>query len=680
MYLKLLVIVLYINYVHANRKNDTCGCYTLGTLANVEGESLCNEQTLQCRCLPNVTGINCDQCTKDHYDIFSGRGCTQCRPRCDQCAANKYKSGDVCANCNCDINGSKNLQCDRNGYCICQKNVEGKQCERCKENMYSIKEGCKPCPSCYNLVQNSTNNFTKHIHKADISLRRIEYNLSAVIQDFENFVTQIKILVLKIEELHNFDNTTMPSNIENLTINITKKIDSFQNNVTAALAKMKSFNNSEIENSMAELREALNATNDLMKTTQNELEAAKVRSEELGNHNKTITDIAETVMKAVETITNKSDKLLLMTEHIKTATKDVCNTAETFESKQNQIRSDADTLLSELNDTVSGAMTMKSYVQSFSADLAQTYNETQSLNKQIVDITVLEDNEISAEIAVIKFDWLTVESIAKNISSTTIEFEESINSIDEYLSKVENRQSIIEHEFVLLQTDEKDADIAIEETTEIFTKAKTDYENLIEFQKVKQQIEDLMKTVPNIESKIKTVRENSKDVKQIFIETLDIIETNQRLSVKVDSILTELKDNETIILERSQSVDEISKEQEEVSDQLTKLHEELKNVKFNHDKLKLVETETQDKVQQIQEYLLVLNTIPSSKEELSLVEKEIETLELMYSAINGFQAEKELLEKEVARVKEILENFPLDDKTLCEAPESEPKLRNNTEE
>jgi len=52
-----------------------CVCNLLGTDEDV---GPCDRITGQCPCLPNVTGISCDQCEDDHWKIASGEGCEAC--------------------------------------------------------------------------------------------------------------------------------------------------------------------------------------------------------------------------------------------------------------------------------------------------------------------------------------------------------------------------------------------------------------------------------------------------------------------------------------------------------------------------------------------------------------------------------------------------------------------------
>ncbi len=69
--------------------NPECNCNILGT--DREG-GVCDAQTGQCPCLPNVVGPQCDRCAPNHWKIASGLGCETCdcdpegslSPQCNQ--------------------------------------------------------------------------------------------------------------------------------------------------------------------------------------------------------------------------------------------------------------------------------------------------------------------------------------------------------------------------------------------------------------------------------------------------------------------------------------------------------------------------------------------------------------------------------------------------------------------
>lgn len=52
-----------------------CVCHILGTNSSA---GPCDPNSGQCKCLPNVTGLKCDQCLPNYWKIASGEGCEPC--------------------------------------------------------------------------------------------------------------------------------------------------------------------------------------------------------------------------------------------------------------------------------------------------------------------------------------------------------------------------------------------------------------------------------------------------------------------------------------------------------------------------------------------------------------------------------------------------------------------------
>lgn len=120
--------------------------------------------------------------------------------RCDQCEPYKYGfSSEGCKSCNCDPIGSKGLQCDTFGQCPCLDNVEGRQCDRCKENKHDRKRGCVNCPDCYNLVQDASKRHLAKLEQLQNILNEIERN-PTVIND-EEFEKQLKTIQQEVKQL-----------------------------------------------------------------------------------------------------------------------------------------------------------------------------------------------------------------------------------------------------------------------------------------------------------------------------------------------------------------------------------------------------------------------------------------------------------------------------------------------
>lgn len=126
--------------------------------------------------------------------------CVVFRLRCDQCAPYHYGfSAEGCKPCDCDDSGSKGLQCDASGQCPCHDNVEGRRCDRCKENKFNRHEGCVDCPDCYNLVRDAADDHRRKLADLNAVLKEIASN-PTVIDDSE-FDKKLEAVEEKIQIL-----------------------------------------------------------------------------------------------------------------------------------------------------------------------------------------------------------------------------------------------------------------------------------------------------------------------------------------------------------------------------------------------------------------------------------------------------------------------------------------------
>ncbi|CAH1791583.1 unnamed protein product, partial [Owenia fusiformis] len=164
-----------------------CGCNEDGT---VEGTT-CEKSTGQCICKENAMGLKCDECRDTFYDLGSdpARGCLPCNCdvagsvngssfcnkingtceckrfvtglTCNQCVSNTWNlteaNEDGCIPCGCDPTGTEegatidpsDLVCNQNtGQCACLSSRIGRTCNDCSRGYYVNNipgGGCFPC-------------------------------------------------------------------------------------------------------------------------------------------------------------------------------------------------------------------------------------------------------------------------------------------------------------------------------------------------------------------------------------------------------------------------------------------------------------------------------------------------------------------------------------------------------
>lgn len=85
------------------------------------------------------------------------------------------------------------------GQCYCLDNVEGRRCNRCKENKYDRQRGCVDCPDCYNLVQNASYLHLQKLDRLADILNQIERNPTVV--DDDKFEQQLKYVQEEVDNL-----------------------------------------------------------------------------------------------------------------------------------------------------------------------------------------------------------------------------------------------------------------------------------------------------------------------------------------------------------------------------------------------------------------------------------------------------------------------------------------------
>ena len=176
-------------YYRVSRKGEPLKCQSCDCNGNVDanavGNCVSNDDTSdtsdenlgKClRCVFNTTGDKCERCLPGYWgDALTSTKChacecniygsvsaecnlqngeCTCKPnvqgrQCDKCREGFWNltSGEGCSACKCNPLGSSSLSCDiYSGKCKCLPGVTGDKCDKCMVNHYGFSsEGCKPC-------------------------------------------------------------------------------------------------------------------------------------------------------------------------------------------------------------------------------------------------------------------------------------------------------------------------------------------------------------------------------------------------------------------------------------------------------------------------------------------------------------------------------------------------------
>ncbi|KAI5734580.1 hypothetical protein M8J77_008341 [Diaphorina citri] len=227
-----------------NALEQNCTECTCNILGIDHSKGPCDRTTGQCPCLPNVIGVSCDRCLKNHWKIASGTGCepcdcdpigsvdvTECNEytgqcqcksgfggrQCDQCQTNFWGNPNVeCFPCDCDPSGSATSQCHQNnGTCVCHQGIGGVRCDTCARGYIGTAPDCSPCGECFD--------------NWDSILRGLADQTTKVITDASNikqtgasgaYTKEFELLEKKIEDVKALvENTTRSSH--DLTVMLT---------------------------------------------------------------------------------------------------------------------------------------------------------------------------------------------------------------------------------------------------------------------------------------------------------------------------------------------------------------------------------------------------------------------------------------------------------------------------
>lgn len=204
---------------------------------------ICDHQTGQCPCLPNVVGQNCDQCEENHWKIGSGVGCEacecdlvgsasekcheftgqcECRPgfggrRCNECQRYHWGNPNIqCRPCECDSRGSSTLQCDRDtGACVCHPGIGGEKCDHCDRGYTGYAPRCSPCGECFENWDSTLEGLTNLTNRVIQDASRIQKvgttgvyrtqfeDMEEILGRVEGLVSNTSVKTQDLDELYN---------------------------------------------------------------------------------------------------------------------------------------------------------------------------------------------------------------------------------------------------------------------------------------------------------------------------------------------------------------------------------------------------------------------------------------------------------------------------------------------
>lgn len=241
--------------------------------------------------------------------------------RCDHCETYKYGfSSEGCKSCDCDRIGSKDLQCDSSGQCHCLDNVEGRRCDRCKENKYDRQRGCVDCPHCYNLVQDAVNYHREQLDKLNDILDEIERNPTVI--DDETFELKLHTVQDDIERLYEEAKDAIGGDevavvqklddIKNRQKGVFRILSEIEENILSATNK----GNRAQENTLSSsetLKEAETQLDDAVALLEIEgkvaLEKANLKAKEYGQQSDKMTTIAQESRHLADELDNQVESL-----------------------------------------------------------------------------------------------------------------------------------------------------------------------------------------------------------------------------------------------------------------------------------------------------------------------------------------------------------------------------------
>lgn len=320
--------------------------------------------------------------------------------RCDQCEPYKYGfSSEGCKDCDCDSIGSKSLQCDAYGQCPCLDNVEGRKCDRCKENKYDRQRGCVNCPHCYNLVQKAAHEHVDKLKRLREILDEIERNPTVI--DDKKFEDELKIVQSDVEALTELaknilggDDQTVTEKLDDI-VKRQEEISALLKDVESNIALARIEGNSgqyNITYTKQTLKVAEDTLNDAFDLLENEgkiaLEKAKQKSEEFGQQSDKMTKIAQEAREIADNLTQQVDNIVLTASTAKNKSIEAYEIAKNATDHQKNVSQEIRILRNEIDNTEAKLEQIKAVTKEAHEQASETKNKALELLNQAKNLII----------------------------------------------------------------------------------------------------------------------------------------------------------------------------------------------------------------------------------------------------------------------------------------------------
>ncbi|CAG9761693.1 unnamed protein product [Ceutorhynchus assimilis] len=695
-----------------------CECYLVGTEADSLEEPICDSSTGACLCKNRVVGRNCDQCEDGFYNLQSGEGCQSCncdpigafnstcnlytgqchcRPgvtglRCDHCEARKYGfSSEGCKDCECDVIGSNDLQCNASGQCPCLDNVEGRRCNRCKENKYDRHRGCVDCPDCYNLVQNASRAHNLKLDKLDDILNEVERR-PTVIAD-EEFPIELSKLQDDIDEFYDKVKTATG---EDSIIHQVQDIRQREKEIARTL----------------ETQSLNEISTQFEQDAKKALQDAWERSKQVGQQSDNMTKIAQQARELADDLDQQATLLENAAKEAKNKSSEVYELAKKANTDQSLVREKANKLKNEIDKAEDRLNKTIDFTQDVSDKAREVKNQALELLNEVNNLFVppVDVPELSKSSSSLKAEAGRLRDRAESLFNRSQELrdliEEKNGKGNQLLEKAYNQQEILTELVDDIHAANDTVVKTIDKWTQKLSEAERIYNDLkssdSDTQKLRQEAEDALKTIPEIEQILFDIvrktsdaqlelvaisetanealrnalqakeeeiiaSENLKGIKQqaedLNKDTNQLFEADAKMAEKVEEaesklqILLESPLGDAKLVEQAKAnVGKAVQETAKVSEDITQLVKDVQNIIAELNNSPDIDEASLDRLDE--EILNVERQINETRLEDKLIKLQDEH-KAQSSQINDYKLKIEEMTKDVANIKHIVDALPV---------------------